>query len=56
VLHLPEALTMTMEWYQHFLSGKSAREKCLEQISAYCAKADRENSQTSVVQKNVTAV
>ncbi|MGA2373826.1 MAG: CDP-glucose 4,6-dehydratase [Candidatus Korobacteraceae bacterium] len=56
VLRLPEALSMTIEWYQHFLSGKNAREKCLEQISAYCAKADRENSQTSVVPKNVTAV
>lgn len=48
VLRLSEALSMTIEWYQHFLSGKSAREKCLEQISAYCAK-DREMPQTSAV-------
>jgi CDP-glucose 4,6-dehydratase len=54
VLCLPEALSMTMEWYQHSLSGKSPREKCLEQISAYCAKA--ENSQTSAVQRDVKAV
>ena len=56
VLRLSEALAMTTEWYQHFLSGKSAREKCLEQISAYCAKADREISQTSVVPKSVAPI
>ena len=37
-LHLSDALSMTIEWYQHFLRGESAREKCLEQISAYCAR------------------
>ena len=41
-LCLEEALSMSIQWYQHFLSGNNAREKCLEQISAYCAKADRE--------------
>jgi CDP-glucose 4,6-dehydratase len=53
VLRLPEALSMTIEWYQHFLSGKSASEKSLEQISAYCAKADHEIPQTSVAQRGV---
>jgi CDP-glucose 4,6-dehydratase len=56
VLRLPEALSMTIEWYRHFLTGKNAREKCLEQILAYRAKSDREISETSVVQKNVAAV
>ncbi|MGA2373845.1 MAG: CDP-glucose 4,6-dehydratase [Candidatus Korobacteraceae bacterium] len=56
VLRLPEAVAMTMEWYQHFLSGRSAREKCLEQISIYCAKADREISQTSSALKSVMRV
>ena len=55
-LCLAEALSMTIEWYQHFLSGKNAREKCMEQILAYSAKADREISEPAVVQKNVTAV
>ncbi len=41
MLRLPEALAMTIEEYRHFLSGKNAREKCLEQISAYRAKTDR---------------
>ncbi len=56
VLRLPEALAMTIEGYQHFLSGKSAREKCLEQISVYCAKTDREISQPFVAQKSVLPV
>ena len=30
---------MTIGWYKHFPSGKSAHAKCLEQISAYCAKS-----------------
>ena len=50
-LGLEEALSMSIEWYQHFLSGKNAREKCLEQISAYCAKVDREISQTTLSRK-----
>ena len=53
LLRLPEALAMTIDWYQHFLSGESARERCLEQISAYCAGADCEFSETSVVRKSV---
>ena len=56
VLRLPEALAMTIEWYQHFRSGKSAREKCLEQIAAYRAKTDREISHTSSAQKSVIPV
>jgi CDP-glucose 4,6-dehydratase len=43
-LHLPDALSITTEWYQHFLSGESAREKCLEQISAYCVKVAPKNA------------
>ena len=39
-LRLAEALSITTEWYQHFLSGRNAGEKCLEQISAYCAKVE----------------
>lgn len=45
ILHLPAALDMTIDWYKHFFAGGSAREKCLEQISAYCAKT--EAAQTS---------
>ncbi len=45
---LEEALSMTIEWYQHFLSGNSAREKCAEQISAYCGKVGREIAETSL--------
>jgi len=40
VLHLPDALDMTIDWYKCFFSGKNAREKCLEQISSYCGTAD----------------
>jgi len=43
-LDLTDALTMTVDWYRDTLRGKSAREKCLEQISAYCSKADCELS------------
>jgi CDP-glucose 4,6-dehydratase len=56
VLSLPQALSMTIQWYQHFLSGNSAREKCLEQISSYCTKADPEISPTFAVRKGVKAV
>jgi CDP-glucose 4,6-dehydratase len=40
VLRLPDALSLTAAWYQNFLSGGSAREKCLEQISTYTAMLD----------------
>jgi CDP-glucose 4,6-dehydratase len=56
LLRLPDALSMTMEWYKHFLSGNSGREKCLEQISAYCAKVRQEIPQTTVAQRSVTPV
>ena len=52
-LHLPEALSMTTEWYQHFLSGKNVREKCMEQISGYCARAEAESPNAPETQKCV---
>jgi CDP-glucose 4,6-dehydratase len=55
VLRLPEALSMTADWYQHFLSGGSAREKCLEQISKYCSKLDGEANVNFVAEKNATS-
>ena len=39
-MRLAQALSLTAEWYKHFFSGGSAREKCLEQIAAYFAKSD----------------
>ena len=50
---LADALSMTIDWYRDFLSGKSAREKCLEQIVAYCAKADRELPHAPATQQSV---
>ena len=38
LLRLNEALSLTLDWYRHFLSGKRARDKCMEQLSAYCTK------------------
>ena len=56
-LRLSDALSMTIEWYQHFLSGKNAREKCLEQISAYCAKVKvRRPRCTAAAWKSVSSV
>ena len=42
-LDLEEALSMTIDWYRDCLHGKSAREKCLEQIAAYSARFDHEH-------------
>ena len=56
VLRLPEALSMTVDWYKHFLSGQNAREKCLEQIAAYCEKAGCQVPGASVVRKRVSSV
>ena len=41
-LDLADALALTIDWYRDFLGGASAREKCLEQLAAYCVVADRE--------------
>jgi CDP-glucose 4,6-dehydratase len=35
VLSLPEALDFTLDWYQCVQRGENAREKCINQISAY---------------------
>ncbi len=35
VLSLPEALDMTLDWYQSVQAGEDARQKCLTQIEAY---------------------
>ena len=37
-LRLSEALSLTVDWYRNFLTGGSARAKCVEQIAAYCDK------------------
>ncbi len=55
-LRLSDALSMTIEWYQHFLSGQNAREKCLEQISAYCAKVKCDVQDTAAAWKSVSSV
>lgn len=52
VLGLADALSMTIDWYRDFLRGKNAREKCLEQIEAYCAKIDWEIPHPPVTQKS----
>ena len=52
-LDLSDALALTIDWYRDFLGGKGAREKCLDQIAAYCAKADRELPQAPATQKNL---
>lgn len=39
-LSLPEALDMTLDWYQAIESGKDAREKCLSQIQNYHAQKE----------------
>lgn len=55
-LHLLDALSMTTKWYQYFLAGKSTREKCVEQISTYCAQADRRVLEAPSTPKSVTSV
>jgi CDP-glucose 4,6-dehydratase len=35
VLSLPEALDMTLDWYQEIQVGEDARQKCLSQLDAY---------------------
>jgi CDP-glucose 4,6-dehydratase len=41
VLHLAEALEMTVDWYRHFYAGNNPRQKYLEQIATYSAKVTR---------------
>jgi CDP-glucose 4,6-dehydratase len=53
-LRLSDALSLTAEWYQHFLNGGSAREKCHEQISQYCALLDRETNSSFVAEKSAS--
>ncbi|HEY4900958.1 MAG TPA: CDP-glucose 4,6-dehydratase [Terriglobales bacterium] len=53
VLDLTDALALTIEWYRDSLGGTNAREKCLQQIAAYCAKADRELPGAPTTQKSV---
>jgi CDP-glucose 4,6-dehydratase len=55
VLRLLDALSLTSEWYQHFLNGGSAREKCHEQIANYCAMLDRETNSSFVIQKSASS-
>lgn len=55
-LRLPEALSMTMDWYEHFLSGQNMREKCLGQIAVYCEKAGCQILGASVARKGVSSV
>ena len=54
-LRLSEALSLTVDWYRHFLTGGSARDKCMEQISAYCARTGFEVQDLSTVQKGVAS-
>jgi CDP-glucose 4,6-dehydratase len=57
VLRLSDAVRMTTDWYQHFMNGKSAREKCLEQISAYCSKFEScESPSSAALQKSATPI
>jgi CDP-glucose 4,6-dehydratase len=52
-LDVADALALTIDWYCDFLGGKNAREKCLEQIAAYCSKADRGWLGSPATQKSV---
>jgi CDP-glucose 4,6-dehydratase len=54
-LRLREALSMTAAWYQHFLNGGSARGKCLEQISDYCAKLEGETNSSFASEKSASS-
>ena len=47
-LSLEDALAMSIDWYRHFLSGKSASEKCGAQISGYCSKVGCKIESTTV--------
>ncbi|MGC1784909.1 MAG: CDP-glucose 4,6-dehydratase [Acidobacteriaceae bacterium] len=38
VLSLPEALDMTLDWYQSVHAGENARQKCIRQIDEYALK------------------
>lgn len=38
LLALPEALSMTLDWYRCYFRGEDVREKCLRQISEYLAR------------------
>ncbi len=39
-LRLTDSLPLTADWYRHFLADGNARQKSLDQISAYCARLD----------------
>jgi CDP-glucose 4,6-dehydratase len=56
VLRLSDALRMTTDWYLSFLSGKSAREKCVEQIAAYGTSAGFHTSKPLSAQKSAVSV
>lgn len=43
ILNLSEALEMTVDWYRHFYAGNNLRQKYLEQIAAYSARASEIN-------------